>query len=201
MPKHANEPLPRFALFITERAAQIAQHYQVMRQPSLSKGSASHPPAPGTAGKSQLHRVRGLAFQASAQPQFLRGKPQQALFRATQQTFAGAIDQPQLRVVVERTDGQANLLHTVRSRALASMAPKRCCRSTSLRALTSIITSPMASSLRPPRARSEKSSSRSAAKRFESVCSEKTTRFLSEKAKPSQSVKMRNASVQTAPEE
>src|SRR6266478_6837817 len=111
MPKHANEPLPRFALFITERAAQIAQHYEVMRQPSLSEGSATQPPAPGTAGKSQLHRVRGLAFQASAQPQFWRGKPQQALFRATQQTFAGAIDQPQLRVVVERKDGEVNLLH------------------------------------------------------------------------------------------
>src|SRR5260370_13224475 len=98
MPKHANEPLPRFAFFITERAAQIAQHYEVMRQPSLSEGSATHPPAPGTAGKSQLHRVRGLAFQASAKPQFLRGKPQHALFRATQQTFPPALDHTHLCV-------------------------------------------------------------------------------------------------------
>src|SRR5438093_924179 len=90
---------------------------------------------------------------------------------------------------------------TVRRRALASNAPKRCCRSTSPRAFTSIMTSPMASSLRAPRARNEKSSSRRAARRFESVCREKTTRCRSEKAKPSQREKIKKASVQTAPEE
>ena len=90
---------------------------------------------------------------------------------------------------------------TVRSSALASSAPRRCCLSVSLSAFTSMITSPMASSLRAPRARNEKSSSRRAASRFESVCREKTTRERSEKANPSQRETIRKASVQNAPEE
>src|SRR5260370_1379011 len=111
MSKHANQSLPRFALFVTEGVAQIAQDYKVMRQTSLTKRSATQPPSPGTAGKGQLHRVRGFAFQACAESQFLRGKSQQALFRTAEQPFAGAIDQPQLRIVVERENGEVNLLH------------------------------------------------------------------------------------------
>ncbi len=41
----------------------------------------------------------------------MRRKPQQPLFRPAQQAFTGAIDQPQLVIVVEREDGQVNLLH------------------------------------------------------------------------------------------
>src|SRR5204862_6165747 len=74
MPKNSNEPLPRFALFVTERTATIANNHQVMRQSSLAKRPATQPPAPGTSGKGQLHRVRGFAFQASAESQFFRGK-------------------------------------------------------------------------------------------------------------------------------
>ena len=111
MPKNANEPLPRFALFVTQCAAQIGQHDEVMRQTSLAKGPATHPPAPRTARKSQLHGVRGFSFETRPEPEFFRGKSQQAFFRPAQQAFAGAIDQPQFPGVVEGEDRQVNLLH------------------------------------------------------------------------------------------
>ncbi len=111
MPKNANEPLPRFALFIAERPAQITQDDEMMWQAALPERPATQPPAPGTTRKGQLHGVRGLAFQTGAQSQFLRGEAQQTPFRTAQQTFTGAIDQAQLAVVIEGEDGQVNLLH------------------------------------------------------------------------------------------
>ena len=90
---------------------------------------------------------------------------------------------------------------TVRRSAVASSAPKRCSRSVSLRALTSTMTSPMASSLRASRARMEKSSSRRAARRLERVCREKVTRCFTESAKPSQKMTIKKVSVQAVPEE
>src|SRR2546429_604300 len=88
---------------------------------------------------------------------------------------------------------------TVRRSAVASSAPKRCSRSVSLRALTSTMTSPMASSLRASRARMEKSSSRRAARRLERVCREKVTRCFTESAKPSQKMTIKKVSVQAVP--
>ena len=90
---------------------------------------------------------------------------------------------------------------TVRRRAVASSAPSRCSRSVSLKAFTSSITSPRASSLRAPRARMEKSSSRIAARRLDRVCKEKTTRCRRDKAKPSQKMMIRIVSVQAVCEE
>ncbi len=55
--------------------------------------------------------MRGFSFQTCSEPEFFRGKSQQALFGAAQQTFASPIDQPQLRVVVEGEDRQVDLLH------------------------------------------------------------------------------------------
>ena len=68
---------------------------------------------------------------------------------------------------------------TFRRSAVASSAPSRCWRSVSVSALTSIRTSPSASSGRAPRARIEKSPSRIAARRFETVWSGRTTRSRS----------------------
>src|SRR6266436_5301658 len=111
MPKNANKPLPCFALLVTERAAQIAEDHEMMWQAALAERPATHSPAPRTAWKRQLHGVRGFAFQTSSQSQLLRGEPQQAPFGAAEETFTGAIDQPQLVVVVEGEDREINLLH------------------------------------------------------------------------------------------
>src|SRR3989442_1742731 len=73
---------------------------------------------------------------------------------------------------------------TFRSSALASSAPRRCSRSVSLSAFTSNITSPSGSSRRAPRARTEKSSSRRAESRLETVCRGCTTRSRAAQAKP-----------------
>ena len=75
---------------------------------------------------------------------------------------------------------------TVRSSVVASMAPRRCSRKVLPSVFTSRITSPKASSGRGERPRTEKSPSRSAASRLESVCSGNTTRSRTAMAKPSQ---------------
>src|SRR6266568_5502079 len=111
MPKNANEPLPGFALFVTERAAQIAEDHEMVWQAVLAERPAAQPPSSGTARECQLHGVRGFAFQTGSQSQLLRGETQQAPFGTAQQSFSGAIDQAQLIVVVEGEDREIDLLH------------------------------------------------------------------------------------------
>ena len=93
---------------------------------------------------------------------------------AAEQAFAVAVDQRQPLLRVEGEDRDVDLRHHRASSAVASCAPSRCARSVSASAFTSSITCPRASSATPPRARIEKSSSRSAASRFETVCSGRT---------------------------
>src|SRR6266404_2692851 len=111
MPKNANKPLPCLALFVSERPAEIGQDHEMMWQAALAERPATQPPASGATRKCQLHGVRGFAFQTGSQSQLLRGEPQQAPFGTAQQSFSGAIDQPQLIVVVEGEDGEIDLLH------------------------------------------------------------------------------------------
>src|SRR5437016_193962 len=84
---------------------------------------------------------------------------------------------------------------TVRNSAVASRAPSRCSRNVSLNAFTSNITSPNGSSRRTPRARTEKSSSRKADSRFDTVCRGRTTRSRIARAKPHQQPRIRTVSV------
>src|SRR5260370_15299246 len=111
MPQNANEPLPSLALFVAERAAQIAEDREMVWQAALAERPAAQPASSGTARKCQLHGVRGFAFQTGSQSQLLRGETQQAPFGTAQQSFSGAIDQAQLIVVVEGEDREINLLH------------------------------------------------------------------------------------------
>ncbi len=73
---------------------------------------------------------------------------------------------------------------TLESKAVASSAPSRCSRRVAASALTSRSTSPSGSSERAPRARIEKSSSRIAASRFDTVWRGRTTRSRRAWAKP-----------------
>src|SRR5450759_4436697 len=84
---------------------------------------------------------------------------------------------------------------TVRSRVVASMAPRRCSRSVLPSVLTSRMTSPSASSGRGERPRTEKSPSRKAPNRLASVCKGNTTRSRAAKANPSQAPKISTLNV------
>src|ERR1017187_2070524 len=84
---------------------------------------------------------------------------------------------------------------TVRSRVVASMAPRRCSRSVLPRVLTSRMTSPRASSGRGERPRTEKSPSRNAPSRLEMVCKGNTTRSRAARANPSQAPEISTESV------
>ena len=86
---------------------------------------------------------------------------------------------------------------TVRSSAVASSAPSRWSCSVTASTLTSSITAPSGSSPLAPRARIEKSLSRSAASRFDSVCSGSTTRWRTLNEQPVQTPTM-NTSASTA---
>src|SRR5437867_298051 len=84
---------------------------------------------------------------------------------------------------------------TLRRRAVASRAPRRCWRRVSASAFTSSMAWESASSPLVPRARKEKSSSRNAASRFERVCRGRMTFSCTEKAKASQNPITRSPSV------
>src|SRR2546427_1057481 len=84
---------------------------------------------------------------------------------------------------------------TVRSSAPASSAPRRWSCSVDASTLTSSMTAPSGSSPLAPRARIEKSLSRSAASRFERVCSGSTTRCRTLKEQPVQTPTINTVSV------
>src|SRR6266850_6324898 len=109
--QNADQSLPRLAFFISQRAAQVAQDYKMVRQAALPEGPAPQSPAPGTARKIQLHGARRIPVQAGAESQLFRRKTQETLHRPSQQALAGAINEAQLRVVVERKDGEVDFFH------------------------------------------------------------------------------------------
>ena len=111
MAKNANEPLPGFALFITKRAAQVAENNQMMRQASLPKRATAKSPAAGPPGESQLHRAGRLTLQASAQSELVCSESERTLHGAVQQAHACAIDEPEFLVLVEREDRKVDFLH------------------------------------------------------------------------------------------
>ena len=188
----ANQPLPGLALLFAQRLAQVGEHQQLVRPAALAERAAPDLPAADAAGKRGVDDARRVAGQAVVEVELLGAR------RPSSRSAGWLSSRAPARLTNLSSCSSSNVKTatsisaiTLRRSVVASSASSRWWRSVSTSALTSIITSPSGSPPRAPRARIEKSPSPSAASRFESVWSGRTTRSRSANAKPRQKVTMR----------
>ena len=103
--------MPRFALLLPQWHVDVAQHDERVRQTALSERSAAHLPLAAAAGKRDVQHARRAAVEARRQADVFGGAPHQLLNRTAEQPLAGAIDQPQLVLIVEGKHGHVDLAH------------------------------------------------------------------------------------------
>ena len=111
MAEHANEALPGLALFIAQRAAQIRDDEQLVREPCFAKISAMNFPAAGFSGKRDLLDARRVAGEAFGKAELARVSSEKALFRLIQNALAGAIHEAKRAVAVECKNRDVDFLH------------------------------------------------------------------------------------------
>ncbi len=71
MTEHADKALPGAPLFFAQRATQIGQHQQLVRQPVFAKGASPYSPATGTAGERQRQRLVFINIVTSGQSEII----------------------------------------------------------------------------------------------------------------------------------
>ena len=171
--EHADQTLPGLALLFAQRLAEVGEHEQVMRQAVLPERrlwrTSQRPLPPGKA----IALTRGESAIAASRrgraPRRVRSSRRSAVL-PSRRSPARFTSCSRWRSSKVKTATSISTI-TLRSSAVASSASSRWPRSVSASAFTSSITSSSGSSLREPRARIEKSPSRSADSRFASVCS------------------------------
>src|SRR5207245_1300880 len=112
MAQHADQPLPRLPLLVTQRAAHVGENEELMRQPALAKRPAPHlpTPLPRTSRKRDLEHARRVARQRVGEPELCRVLAEQLLGRSSEQRRTTAIDEAQRARLVERKHGNIDLL-------------------------------------------------------------------------------------------
>ena len=175
--EHADQALPGLQFLLAQGLGQVGDHHQFERQAVLADARAAHAPAAGAAGEDGLQRGLRRAVEADFQLQFLGGLARAGARRA-RPAGARRRDSPGAGADSRRTRRWRRRSRASRCAAAwwLPCAPRRCSRSVLPSVLTSRMTSPSASSGRGERPRTEKSPSRSAPSRLESVCSGNTTR-------------------------
>ena len=112
----ASEPLPRVTLFVAERAAEVGDHHELMWEPSLAERAASDLDAPRraralAAGEECVDDAPRLAVQERLQPELRCLTTGESLGRLADQSLTGAIHETQGTPLVERENGDVDLLH------------------------------------------------------------------------------------------
>lgn len=135
MAKHAYEPLPRLSLLVAQGTRQVGHDDELMGKSALPKGAATDldaPLRPGAfaAGKEGIDDAARLAFKKCLQPQLGRRTTDHALRRLPNESLTGAVDQTQRTILVERENGDVDLLHHLlqerdRFEGAVSLVPQR----------------------------------------------------------------------------
>ena len=157
--EHAHQPLPRLALLLAQRLAEVGQHQQLVRQrrPAGTCRAAHLPAARRRPGNVSVAAARDARRSRRSPSPSSCGRRARAepLGRLSEQPLAARLtSRSRLRSSKAKTATSISAI-TVRSSAVASSAPSRCARSVSASALTSSSTAPSASSA-TPRARADR---------------------------------------------
>ena len=174
---HADQALPGLALLVAQRAAHVGQHDELHRLAALAEAGAAHVEAAGGRPGTPPRRCGSARPSGTA-----RGRPPRRRGRRSRSEGAPSSRSParfmscSSRRRVEREHGDVDLLHHLAQQRRRLEGARAAARAASGRA-RSPPRAPARARRRaaPTRARNEKSSSRSAASRFESVCSGRAT--------------------------
>ena len=111
VPDDANQALPRLALFLAQRLAQVGEHQQLVRPAALAEQAAPDLPAADAAGKRSGDDARRLAAQALVEIELGRAPPEEPFRRLAQESGAGAVHELELVILVEGEDRDVDLRH------------------------------------------------------------------------------------------
>src|SRR5205823_4032012 len=100
----ANEPLPRLALLVAQRPADVGEDEELVRAALLPEGRAPHFPASAAAGKRRVGDARRRAFEVRGQIEIVGAAAQELVGRLAKEALARTIDEPQPLRAVEGED-------------------------------------------------------------------------------------------------
>jgi hypothetical protein len=109
--QHADEALPGLALLVAQRAREVGEHEEAVRDAVLPEHPAADLEAAGTAGEGQLQDLPRPGVQRPLQPQLARGAAEQPLQGLEEEALARAVHELQAMRGVEGEDGHLDLLH------------------------------------------------------------------------------------------
>jgi hypothetical protein len=93
--KDSNQALPDLPFLFAQGAREIGKHQKLMRQPVEPEAGSPQLPATIASCESYFQQPRFLGFQAIVEPQLDGVASDEAGGWASQQPFAGTIDQPE----------------------------------------------------------------------------------------------------------
>src|SRR5204863_892824 len=102
--------LPRLPLFFAQRAAEVGHHEQKMRHALFAKRRAANAKASVSAGQQDFGGKRFVAAEKGLEAEVLRGARVQLFGGTPEETLAGAIDETEPPLIVEREDRGVDLL-------------------------------------------------------------------------------------------
>src|SRR5437016_14455924 len=88
--KHAHQSLPGTAFFFAQRATEIRQYKQLMRQSLLPKRAATNAPSTGSPRKAERKRFVLVGIVTGIEPKFLCRFAKYFVDWLTEQRFPGA---------------------------------------------------------------------------------------------------------------
>ena len=106
----ADEPLPRLALLLAQRPADVGDDEQLVPLPAEAERRASHVPAAGAARQIERHDAARLA-EPGVEAERVGRVAEQLLGGAAEQALARAVHELQASLRIEREDGDVDLLH------------------------------------------------------------------------------------------
>src|SRR5437016_6852167 len=109
--EHANQPLPGAAFFFAQRATEIRQHEQLMRQALLPKRAPSNSPTTGASGKAERKRFVLVNIVTGIESKFFCAFAQQFVHCLAEQSLAGTINETQTPFWIESENRNIDFPH------------------------------------------------------------------------------------------
>src|SRR5947207_15314959 len=104
MTKNAHQSLPGAAFFFTQRATEIGQDEQLVRQALLPKRAPSNSPTTGSSWETERQRLVLISIVTGVEPEFRCRFAKQFIHWLTKQRLARAIDQTQTAFWIDGED-------------------------------------------------------------------------------------------------
>ncbi len=112
--QHLHQALPCLTLLLAQRAGEVGEDHQVVREAAFPEHAASQFPAAALAGEGVLHEPRRFALEALLQSQVARRLPDQLLGRPPQQSRPATVGRLEGSGFIEREGGHVDLFHDLR---------------------------------------------------------------------------------------